>query len=292
MVKTLRNHLREYLPEYLIEAWGLGMFMVSSGFFATVLYAPNSLAVSLIPNVFLRGVLMGAAMGLTAIAIIYSPWGKRSGAHLNPAVTLTFFRLKKLAPWDALFYVVAQFVGGVLGVSLVAVLLGQAFTEPPIQYVVTVPGQWGWLAAFVTEFLMAFGLMSIVLVTSNTQRLASYTGVFAGLMVASYIAVLAPISGMSINPARSFASALLAHVWTAFWIYYFAPPLGMLTAAEIYRRVSNLKTRSICCKLCPNGDTPCISIDCCGNCDLLVRSWRQPVDVGSIPEKTPGNFPH
>jgi aquaporin Z len=270
MWKALQNHW----PEYLMEAWGLGTFMVSAGGFATLLYAPQSPVPQWLPNGFLRGGLMGIAMGLTAIAIIYSPWGKRSGAHINPAVTLAFFRLKKLSPWDALFYVLAQFLGGVLGVLLVSVLLRQTFTEPPVAYLATVPGQWGVLIAFLVEFLLAFGLMTMVLVTSNSLRLASYTGIFAGIMVAFYIALAAPISGMSINPARSFASSLPSRIWTAFWIYYFAPPLAMLTAAELYKRLSGLRTRSICCKLCPNGETPCISIDCCGNCDYLVRPWH------------------
>jgi len=274
--------LRQHWPEYLIEAWGLGTFMVSAGLFATLLYAPGSLAVALIPNLFLRGLLMGSAMGVTAIAIIYSPWGKRSGAHLNPAVTLTFFRLKKLDPWDALFYVLAQFVGGLVGVLLVAALLGSWFTQPPVNYVVTQPGPWGWAAALATEFLMSFGLMMIVLVTANNNRLSNFTGVFAGLAVAVYITFLAPISGVSINPARTFASALPAQVWNSFWIYYFAPPLAMLLAAEIYQRVSNLRPRSICCKLNPNGETNCISIDCCEQCEFLVRPWKG--NAGHAPE--------
>ncbi len=275
MLKALQHHWRDYL----IEAWGLGMFMVMAGSVATLLFSPSSPVVQWIPDPMLRRSLMGMAMGLTAISIIYSPWGKRSGAHLNPSVTLTFFRLKKLAPWDALFYVVAQFLGGALGVFLVGVVLGSLFTDPPISAIATVPGQWGWLAALLTEFLMAWGLMTIVLITANIPRLANYTGIFAGLTVATYITLLSPISGMSMNPARSTASALSAQIWTAFWIYYLAPPLGMLTAAEIYRRVTKLRTRSICCKLCPNGETPCISIDCCGGCETLVRPWRTSADT-------------
>lgn len=267
------NALRSHWPEYLIEAWGLGLFMVSAGCFATLLYSPELPLVQWLPSAFIRGVLMGSAMGLTAIAIIYSAWGKRSGAHLNPAVTLTFFRLKKLDAWDALFYVLAQFLGGLTGVLLVAAGLRSLFTTPPVNYVVTVPGEWGGVIAFGVEFLMAFGLMMMVLTTSNTQRLANYTGIFAGIMIACYITVAAPISGMSINPARTFASALPSQIWTAFWIYYFAPPLAMLTAAEVYKRISGLKTQSICCKLYPNGDTQCISIDCCGKCEDLIRPW-------------------
>lgn len=269
MWKSLRSHW----PEYLIEAWGLGTFMVVAGCFATLLHSPQSPISQWIPSTFLRGALMGIAMGMTAIALIYSPWGKRSGAHFNPAVTLTFFRLKKLALWDVVFYVLAQFIGGASGILLIALILRAAFTNPPINYLATVPGQWGVIAAFIAEFLLAFGLMTMVLITSNLPRLSNYTGVFAGIMVANYITFAASFSGMSMNPARSFASALPSQIWTAFWIYYFAPPLAMLTAAELYKRVTGLRTRSICCKLCPNGDTPCISIDCCGNCDYLVRPW-------------------
>lgn len=258
MLDTFRKHWFEYA----IEAAGLGTFMVSAGVFATLIYSPASPVASLIPNPFLQGLLMGIVMGLTAIAIIYSPWGKRSGAHINPAVSITFFRLGKLTPVDAFFYVLAQFIGGTIGIILVAIALGTPFTNPPVDYVVTRPGQWGWLAALVVEFLLSLGLMSMVLFASNHQRLASYTGLFAGCMVATYITLAAPISGMSINPARTFASALPSQIWTAFWIYYFAPPLGMLTAAEIYLRYPR-RPRVLCGKLCPNDDTPCLCSRCC-----------------------------
>lgn len=236
--------------------------MVSAGVFATLLYAQISPLPQILPSFFWRGVLMGIAMGLTAIAIIYSPWGKRSGAHINPAVTIAFFRLGKLSPWDAGFYVLAQFIGSWLGILFVAVTLGEAFTTLPVNYVVTIPGNGGWLAALITEILLSFGLMLTILVVSNHSRLNQYTGLFAGLLVATFITFAAPISGMSINPARTFASALPANVWTAFWIYYFGPPLAMLAAAEVYQRATRRSPRDICGKLCPNSATPCPCLDC------------------------------
>jgi aquaporin Z len=96
--------LRKHWPEYLIEACGLGVFIISACLFATLLEHPAAPVHRLVAEPVLRRALMGAAMGLTAITIIYSPWGQRSGAHLNAAVTFTFFRLGKIAPSDAAFY--------------------------------------------------------------------------------------------------------------------------------------------------------------------------------------------
>ena len=122
MLKTFVEHW----PEYLIEAAGLGLFMLSACVFGVLLFHPSSPVVAAIPDSILRRVLMGAAMGSTAVAIIYSPWGKRSGAHVNPATTLAFFRLGKVKPVDALFYVVAQFAGGVAGTLVAVALLSPA----------------------------------------------------------------------------------------------------------------------------------------------------------------------
>jgi aquaporin Z len=153
---------------------------------------------------------MGLAMGTTAIAIIYSPWGKRSGAHINPAVTLTFFRLGRIDRWDAFFYVVAQFVGGAAGVALSAVLVPMALADERVNYGVTIPGPEGWVVAAIAEAAISFGLMSVVLALSSDPRSEPYTGVVAGALVATYIAVEAPYSGMSMNPARTAPSNPIA----------------------------------------------------------------------------------
>lgn len=239
-----------------MEAAGLGIFMTSAGAFAIALYHPQSPLAQALADPLLRRLLMGCAMGLTAVGLIYSPWGKRSGAHFNPAVTLTFVRLGKIARWDALFYVVAQFVGGVAGLLLVALLSRGLVADPSVNYVVTVPGAAGATAAFLAETAISLALMSVVLAASNAPRLAPLTGLFAGLLVATFITVEAPISGMSMNPARSFASALPADLWIAFWIYLTAPLLGMLLAAELRLR---LPLRPVmCAKLQHDTEARCI----------------------------------
>ena len=227
--------LRKHWPEYLIEAFCLGVFMVSAGAVTVLFEYPYSPVHAAISNPDLRRALIGLAMGLTAMGLIYSPWGKQSGAHMNPAVTLTFYRLGKMAAWDAVFYIIAQFFGGLLGVLLTRMLLGNSFADPAVNFIVTVPGAAGVPAAFVAELLISCGLMLVILFATNTPKLARYTGLIAGTLVALYITFEAPYSGMSINPARTVASALPSGVWTAVWLYFVAPIGGMLLAVDIRR---------------------------------------------------------
>jgi aquaporin Z len=226
--------LRQHWPEYLIEAAGLGFFMASACAFATLLEYPGSPVRQAVADAMLRRIPMGFAMGATAVTIIYSRWGQRSGAHLNPAVTLTFWRLGKVAAWDALFYIVAQFVGGVVGVGIAATTLGGAVADPAVRYAATVPGPRGPGVAFVAELLMTFVLMTIILVVSNRPGLNRFTGLCAATLVASFIIVEAPLSGMSLNPARTVGSAVHAGQWMGVWVYLSAPLLGMLTAAQLH----------------------------------------------------------
>lgn len=249
--------LRVHWPEYLMEAALLGAFMVSACVFGALYEFPQSPVHQAIMSGFLRRLLMGISMGLTAVAIIYSPWGKQSGAHINPSVTLAFFRLGKIRGWDALFYIGAQFSGAVLGVFLVAQLLGRQVSDPAVRYVVTTPGLRGPWVALLAEFIIAAGMMSAVLYFSNHHRLAGYTGLFAGVLVASYITIEAPFSGMSMNPARTFGSALPPMIWDGLWIYLTAPPLGMLFAAELYLWQKGPQS-VMCCKLHHNNDKRCI----------------------------------
>jgi aquaporin Z len=239
-----------------MEAAGLGLFMMSAGGFAIVLYHPASPMAQTLADPLLSRLLMGSAMGLTAVGLIYSPWGKQSGAHFNPAVTLAFFRLGKIAGPDAFFYVVAQFAGGVAGVLVVALISRGRVADPPVNYVVTVPGIAGTPAAFLAEIAISMALMAVVLAVSNRPPLAPFTGVFAGALVAAYITFESPISGTSMNPARSFASALPANLWTAFWIYLTAPLIGMLLAAELRLRLSPRPV--LCAKLHHANSRRCI----------------------------------
>src|SRR5689334_13812902 len=210
--------------------------MISAGLFTILLFHPGSPAVGFIPDPFMRRMCVGIAMGGTAIALIFSPIGRRSGAHFNPAVTLTFWRLGKVKNWDAIFYIVAQFIGAIAGVFTVTLLVREPLSHPAVNYAATLPGMQGMIVAFVAEFVIAFVLMSVVLRVSNTPHIARYTGLFVGALVAIYITLESPLSGMSMNPARTFGSAFVGHLWTGLWIYFTAPVLAMQLAAAPYLR--------------------------------------------------------
>lgn len=251
-----RAPVRSHWGEYAIEAALLGSFMVSACVVTALLEHPGSAARAALPDPLARRALIGLAMGTTAIGLVYSPWGRRSGAHFNPSVTLTYLRLGKIEPRDALGYVLAQCAGGALGVLLGALLLDGRAGHPAVAYAATLPGPAGPAVAFAAEVTISFVLMSVVLRLSNGDH-ARLTGLACGVLVAACITFEAPLSGMSMNPARSLASALFDGRLSQLWIYGIAPPLGMLAAAELHRSRRGA-TRVLCAKLHHDRASPCI----------------------------------
>jgi len=162
----------------------------------------------------------------------------------------------------------------VTGVALVAAAAGELLAHPSVNYVATLPGSSGTGAAFLGEFVIALILMSVVLIVSNTQKIARFTGLFAGVCLAAFITFEAPISGMSMNPARTFGSAALPHLWNSLWIYFLAPPLGMLAAAAVYLR---LKHAVACAKLHHQNQLRCIF------CEISGRETEGDMSFGSVP---------
>ncbi|MBA2479973.1 MAG: aquaporin [Planctomycetes bacterium] len=252
--------LRKHWPEYLMEAFGLFAFMIGAGTFTTLFDYPGSPVHQAIPSEFLRRVLLGLLMGLVTAGIIYSPWGKRSGAHINPAVTIAFYRLGKIAPWDAAFYVIFQFAGAILAPIVLLLVLGGPFAHAKVHYAATVPGPEGVYVAFVAEFIITFVLMLVALCAINTKKLEHWTGACIAALIALYIAIEAPFSGMSMNPARSVGSAVTAHMWMGMWLYLIAPTLAALLATEIYMRVRRSEVTG-CVKLYHDHSARCIFCD-------------------------------
>lgn len=255
--ETMRR-LPTHWPEYAIDGICLGVFMVSAAAWATLLQHPASpVSAHVVGWPALQRALMGVAMGATAAALIYSPLGQRSGAHMNPAVTLTFAALGRVAWPDAVGYVAGQFLGGLAGLLVAVWALASLPADPSVNFVATVPGAAGRYAAFAAEALISFLMMSTVLRMSGDPIRARFTGLAAGALVATFITVESPVSGMSMNLARTLPSNVLAGQTSSLWIYATAPALGMLTAAAQFTRRHGLRAPG-CAKLHHTSAVRCI----------------------------------
>lgn len=221
--------------EYLAESVAIAAFMMSAAVFAVVLQHPASPVRAAIDDAVVRRGLMGLAMGATAAAIIYSSLGATSGAHMNPSVTLAFLSLGRIRPRDAAGYVAAQFVGALAGTLGALALLGGAFRHPAIDYVQTQPGTGGLVPAALGEFAISFLTLAIVLAVSSRPATMRATGLVAAAIVALNILVEDPLSGMSMNPARSLGPAIVAGNFSTIWLYLTVPPLAMQLAAAVHR---------------------------------------------------------
>lgn len=230
MVNAFRTHWRDYLR----EAAGLMAFMLSAGLFTTLFLHPGSPASQALPSDLARHAGIGLAMGIVTFAIVASI-GEKSGAHINPAVTWSFYRLGKIGGWDALFYTLFQFIGAILAPLLLLAAIGAPFAHEKVKYATSMPGPQGAGIAFAAEFIISFVLMLTMLIAHNSKRLAKHVPAIVGLLIALYITFESPFSGMSMNPARSFGSAFTAGMWDGLWVYFIAPVGAMLLAAETYR---------------------------------------------------------
>lgn len=230
------DSLRLHWPEYLMEAGEVAIYLFLTCIFAGVLLNPSSPVSHLVTSAVGRRALMGLAIGATIVAIVMSPWGKQSGGHFNPAVTVAFCRLGKVRFPDTAFYLLAQFLGATVGVCIARYVLPGTISGRAVRYAVTVPGVGGSGMAFIAEVAISIVLMSTILVASNSEAFSRYTPYFVGVLYVTFITLEAPLSGMSMNPARSFAPALHASYWHALWLYFVAPIMGTLIAAEIFLR--------------------------------------------------------
>jgi aquaporin Z len=212
-----------------------------------------------IANPMWRRLATGLLFAGGATAVVYSPLGQRSGAHLNPAITLAFWSLGTIGARDAAAYVIAQVFGAILGVAAAAAAWPELVRS--VQFAATVPGDgWHWTGAFVAETIATFLLAFTIFVCINKPRLAARTGVIAGTLVAVLVTIEAPVSGTSLNPARSLAPALLVPIFRDQWVYFVAPVLGAIIAARMFR--DRWGGATVCAKLYHTPTYPCPFATC------------------------------
>ena len=245
--------IREYAAEFVGTALLLlvGLSAVCADF------ATRSPVVSFIPDSNLRRLITGIIFAGTATAIVYSPLGRRSGGHINPAVTLAFLRLGKISPKSAAIYIAVQVAGALTGAALVLVIWRGWATSVSVG--ATVPKDGGVVAAVAAEVAVTFLLVSLILNFVDRPTLMPFTAAAAGALVAFFVFVEAPVSGTSLNPARTLGPAIVGGTFTDLWIYFLGPPLGALAAAYLYRRH---RSGVACGKLFHTDAVECRFLDC------------------------------
>ena len=231
----MREAFSHHWSRYLMEGAELGIFMIVALYLTIALEHPRAPLRRAIKSGLLRRFILGIGIGVTVMVLIYCPWGRQSGAQFNPAVTLARLSIDRIEPWDAFFYIVAQFIGGWLLLVLAGIPLKMLADHEKVKWVVTEPKEMGTAAAFIAEFLISFLILFSLLLVIHFPSLEWWIGVVAGLHLCAFITFEAPFSGMSLNPARSVASALPAQSWKAMWVYFVAPPLAMFLAAQLSR---------------------------------------------------------
>jgi aquaporin Z len=174
---------------------------------------------------------------------------------------------------DAVYYVASQILGAIIGISIAGLLLGSLLRDPPTTWIVTQPGADGVVVALLAEFVVAFLVMETILVTGALPSLSRFTGAFVAILVFLFISFESPLSGFSMNPARSLGSAAVSGHWTAFWIYVLAPPLGMLTAV-LLKRSLRWAPSSNCAKLVRSSSQRCI------HCGFTPKPGGEQADPG------------
>jgi MIP family channel proteins len=164
------------------------------------------------------------------ITVMVAAVGHLSGAHFNPSVTIAF-ALTRHFPWrDVLAYVGSQLVGAIAGALTLQVLFGSVANLGA-----TIPAGSAWQSLGLEILLTAVLMFVIIAVATDTRAAGQLAALAIGATVALDALWGGPISGASMNPARSFGPALIAGVWQDQWVYWVGPLIGAALGAAIYQ---------------------------------------------------------
>ena len=198
---------------YCCEALGLGMFMFFAGLADVLIDHPGLPVRQHIHLAIIRRFFIGLCMGVTALYILNSSFGKKSGAHINPSVTIVQYRLGNITGVNAIFYVLFQFIGGSLGMYLIYFLIPAYFKNPSINFIVTQPSNSGVALAFILEFILSCILITTVLYSNTNKKLSKNTAYFVAILITLFITFEAPYSGMYRSRIWQTNEIVPVHLW-------------------------------------------------------------------------------
>ena len=219
-----------HLAEWAAEGVGTAILLLVVVSVVSVVFGPASPVAGFLPARSPRLLLAGLLIAGSASLVAVSPLGRLSGGHINPAVTFAFWLTGHVHPHDLAGYVGAQLLGALAGVAMGALLWGDRAAAT--SYGLTRPGPGiGDLTAGAIELAMTALLMSVIFTLTSRPRLMRYTPLFTWILVAVLVWRLAPLTGTSLNPARSLSPAVFAREFGSLWIYLVGPLLGAALAA-------------------------------------------------------------
>jgi aquaporin Z len=203
------------------------------GTFTLVFAGTGAVMVNAISDGSVTHLGISFVFGAVVAAMIYC-LGHISGAHLNPAVTLAFWTSGFFPRGLVIPYILAQLIGAVSASALLLISLGRVANLGA-----TLPLNDNWLQSFVLELVLTFILMFVIFGSGLDRRApVGFAGLAIGLTVCLEAAFMGPITGASMNPARSFAPALMVGIWQHHWVYWLAPIMGAQLAVVVYRHLS------------------------------------------------------
>lgn len=204
------------------------------GTFILVFAGTGSVIVNSISNGAVTHLGISFVFGAVVTALIYG-MGHLSGAHFNPAVTLGFWASGFFPKRRVLPYILAQVLGAIAASALLLISLGSVANLGA-----TLPLNGNWFQSLVLEIVLSFILMFVILGSGLDRRAhVGFAGLAIGLTVGLEAAFMGPITGASMNPARSFGPAVVAGIWQYHWVYWVAPILGAQLAVMVYRHLSD-----------------------------------------------------
>jgi aquaporin Z len=228
---------------FVSEMIGTALLLLGGLSLVIFMFGAGSPMERVVPNVVLRQSITGFLFGCVGATIAVSAVGKESGAHINPAVTLGFWLMRKLDARTALGYVIAQLVGA--GVGCLPLLAWGAMGRS-VAFGATIPGKdYAIETVLMGEVVTTFALVAGLCVFIGFRRLRPFTPFMIPFLYAIMVPLEASISGTSTNPARSFGPAVISGRWEGWWIYWAGPLIGTLVAilvcSSLARRIEVAK---------------------------------------------------
>lgn len=220
----MKKNLSEFIGTFWLVLGGCGSAVLAAGF----------------PEVGIGLVGVSIAFGLTVLTIAYS-FGHISGAHLNPAVTLGLLAAGKINSKEVVPYIISQVLGGIAAAAvLYTIVTGNGSDIGSFAangYAEHSPGGYSLTAAIVTELVMTFMFLLIILGATDDRAPKGFAGIAIGLALTLIHLISIPVTNTSVNPARSISQALFVGDWalSQLWVFILFPIVGAMLAGSVYR---------------------------------------------------------